>query len=100
MFEIRRLAAIENGKSRAYTLQRTAVALPERACGRCPSLERIHALGIAMYAVTTFKEGPAENLVRSLLFARFGTMPHYVLTPDGELHDAGMHCISVAAVEE
>jgi len=27
-------------------------------------------------------------------------MPHYVLTPDGELHDAGMHCISVAAVEE
>ena len=64
------------------------------------ALERMHALGVAMYTITTFKEGPAEDLVRSLLFTRFGTMPHYGLTPDGKLHDASMHYISLAAVEE
>lgn len=64
------------------------------------ALERMPALGVAMYTITTFKEGVAENLVRSLLFTRFGVMPHYGLTPDGKLHDASMHYIARPAVEE
>jgi acetyltransferase len=64
------------------------------------ALERMPALGVMMYTITTFKEGAAEDLVRSLLFTRFGMMPHYGLTPDGKLHDASMHYISRPAVEE
>lgn len=64
------------------------------------ALERMPALGVAMYTITTFKEGAAEELVRGLLFTRFGIMPHYGLTPDGKLHDASMHYISRPAVEE
>lgn len=64
------------------------------------ALERMPALGVAMYTITTFKEGAAEDLVRSLMFTRFGVMPHYGLTPDGKLHDASLHYISRPAVEE
>jgi acetyltransferase len=64
------------------------------------ALERMPALGLMMYTITTFKDGAAEALVRSLMFTRYGMMPHYGLTPDGKLHDASMHYISRPAVEE
>lgn len=64
------------------------------------ALERMPALGLVMYTITTANAGPAEYLVRSLLFTRYGIMPHYGLTPDGKLHDASLHYISLAAVEE
>lgn len=62
------------------------------------ALERMPALGLVMYTITTFNEGPAEALVRSLHFTRFGVMPHFGLTPAGQLHDASMHYISVAGI--
>ncbi len=64
------------------------------------ALERMPALGLVMYTITVAKAGPAEMLVRSLLFTRYGVMPHYGLTPDGKLHDASQYYISLAAVEE
>ncbi len=64
------------------------------------ALERMPALGLLMYTITTLHEGPAEALVRSLLFNRYGVMPHYGLTPDGRLHDASLHYISRPVVEE
>jgi len=114
------LAAIEHGKvigaiqiayqkaestSHRADLQKLIVHSSEHRRGIArallvDALERMPALGIAMYTITTFKEGVAEALVRSLLFTRFGVMPHYGLTPDGKLHDASMHYISRHSVEE
>ncbi len=113
-------AAIEHGKvlgslqiayekaestSHRADLQKLIVHSSERRRGIArallvDALERMPALDVAMYTITTFKEGAAEDLVRGLLFTRFGVMPHYGLTPDGKLHDASMHYISRAAVEE
>lgn|GEM_PF-1966212 len=98
MFEIRRLAAIENGKSRAYTLQRTAVALPERFWSM--PLNECMPSGSPCTQSPRSRKAPQKTLSTACSLRAFGAMPHYVLTPDGELHDAGMHCISVAAVEE
>ena len=64
------------------------------------ALERMPALGLLMYTMTTRSGGPAEGLARSLLFNRYGVMPHYGLTPEGLLHDASMHYIARPVVEE
>lgn len=95
---------VESTRHRA-DLQKLIVHSSERRRGIARALlvhalESMHALGLVMYTITTFHGGPAESLVRSLLFTRYGVMPHYGLTPDGKLHDASMHYISIAAVEE
>ena len=114
------LAAIEHGKvigafqiayekaesvSHRADLQKLMVHSSEQRRGVArallvDALERMPALGVAMYTITTMTGGGSEALVRSLLFTRFGVMPHYGLTPDGKLHDASMHYISRPAVEE
>jgi GNAT superfamily N-acetyltransferase len=63
------------------------------------ALSRMRALGLAMYTITTAFEGPAELLVRETGFTRYGVMPHYGVTPDGKLHDASLHYISIASAE-
>ncbi len=63
------------------------------------ALSRMPALGLAMYTITTLADSSADLLVSSLRFTRFGVMPHYGVTPEGKLHDASMHYISVATVE-
>lgn len=63
------------------------------------ALQRMPVLGLVMYTITTFADGPAEALVRNVGFSRYGTMPHYGVTPAGELHSATMHYISIASVE-
>jgi acetyltransferase len=63
------------------------------------AMARMRALGLAMYTITTAHEAPTEVLVRQLSFTRYGVMPHYGVTPDGSLHDASMHYISIASAE-
>jgi GNAT superfamily N-acetyltransferase len=60
---------------------------------------RMPALGLLMYTITTRFDSPAEQLVSALRFTRYGVLPHYGVTPAGELHDASLYYISKAVVE-
>lgn len=84
-------------------LQKLIVATPQRRHGIArallqDALQRMPAMGLVMYTVTTFREGPAEALVKELLFTQYGMMPHFGVTPEGLLHDATLHYISIATV--
>jgi predicted GNAT family acetyltransferase len=63
------------------------------------ALRRMPEMGLAMFTITTRAESGADRLVASLRFTRYGTMPHYGVTPDGVLHDASLHYISIATIE-
>lgn len=84
-------------------LQKLIVSTPQRRHGIArallqDALQRMPAMGLVMYTITTFRDGPAEALVRDLLFTQYGMMPHYGVTPEGLLHDATIHYISIATV--
>ncbi|MDX2269710.1 MAG: GNAT family N-acetyltransferase [Bryobacter sp.] len=93
----------ESVKHRA-DLQKLMVLSPHRRQGIArllliDAVLRMPALGLLMYTITTRCPSPAEDLVHSLRFTRYGVLPHYGVTPAGELHDASLHYISKAIVE-